>query len=120
MEFSLAEMVMIAFFALLLYGGRLPKVAIAVGRAIGELKRGLRETSDMVRYEVEAAQVSRDDLGLDEASLSRLGSYQDDPVDDEPIDPALATEDISLPADEPEPEAPAAAEAEDEDPPPAS
>lgn len=102
MEFSLAEMVMIAFFALLLYGGRLPKVALAVGRAIGELKRGLRETSDLVRYEIESAELSPKDLGLDRESLERLGRYDEDPRDEEPVDPALATEDISLP----EPEAP--------------
>jgi Sec-independent protein translocase protein TatA len=51
-------MVFIAFIALLMYGGRLPKVAMAVGRAVGELKRGLRETSDLVRYEIDNTELA--------------------------------------------------------------
>ena len=88
MELSLQEMVFIVFVALLLYGGRLPKVALALGRAIGEFKKGLRETSDLVRYEVEESERSAWDV-------RRLA---------EPADAALATEDLSSSAADPVPD----------------
>lgn len=98
MEFSLTEMGVILFVALLLYGGRLPKVALAVGRAVGEFKKGLRETSDMVRYEMEEA-----DRAVDLPGVShRLDHDVNAGLQD---DPAYATEDISLPADAPSSEA---------------
>ncbi len=53
MDLGLGEIMLVCFVALMVYGGRLPKVALAVGRSLGELKRGLRETTDMVRREVE-------------------------------------------------------------------
>jgi len=95
MEFSLVEMMVIVFVALLLYGGRLPRVAMAVGRALGEFKRGLRETSDMVRFEIQEADrvTAQPSARPPEPSPDRYG-------DAEPAEEELAREDISI-EDEP-------------------
>ena len=53
MELGMGEILLILLVALLVYGGRLPQVAAAVGRSIGELRRGLRDTKDMVRGEID-------------------------------------------------------------------
>ncbi len=53
MELGMGEIVLILLVALLVYGGRLPQVAAAVGRSLAELRRGLRETTDVVRAEIE-------------------------------------------------------------------
>ncbi len=53
MELGMGEILFILLVALLVYGGRLPEVAAAVGRSIGELKRGLRDTTDLVREDIE-------------------------------------------------------------------
>ncbi len=51
MELGMGEILLILLVALLVYGGRLPEVAAAVGRSLAELKRGLRDTSDSLRSE---------------------------------------------------------------------
>ena len=48
MELGSGEILLILLVALLIYGGRLPDVARAIGRSVGELKRGLSETRDAV------------------------------------------------------------------------
>ena len=53
MELGMGEIVLILLVALLVYGGRLPQVAAAVGRSLGELKRGLRDTTDLVRGDLD-------------------------------------------------------------------
>lgn len=94
MEFSLSEMIFIAFVALLLYGGRLPKVAMAVGRAVGEFKRGLRETSDLVRYEVEKTErLIRTDEPVKREQLTEVRPALPEPA----ADPELGTEDLTAP-----------------------
>jgi len=45
------EMVAIGVVALLLFGPRLPKVARSVGQSLVELRKGLREASDMDELE---------------------------------------------------------------------
>ena len=101
MEFSLTEMIVIALVGLLLYGGKLPQVALAVGRALGELKRGLQETKDMVHDEVRTVKRAVDpgELGLPVEAATRVGEY-DEPYPDGTTRADLATEDISVP-DEP-------------------
>ena len=53
MELGMGEIVLILLVALLVYGGRLPQVAAALGRSLGELKRGLRDTTDLVRGDLD-------------------------------------------------------------------
>ena len=48
MELGSGEILVILIVALLIYGGRLPEVARAIGKSVGELKRGLTETKDVV------------------------------------------------------------------------
>ena len=48
MDLGMGEILLILVVALLVYGGRLPDVARAIGRSIGELKRGMTETRDAV------------------------------------------------------------------------
>lgn len=91
MELSLTEICLILFVALLLYGGRLPQVAMAVGRAVGEFKRGLRETSDMVRYEIEASDRPRRSDARVRPRLSPITPTFPAAA----ADPQAATEDVS-------------------------
>jgi sec-independent protein translocase protein TatA len=53
MELGSGEILLILIVALLVYGGRLPEVARAIGKSIGELKRGLTETRDVVTRELD-------------------------------------------------------------------
>jgi TatA/E family protein of Tat protein translocase len=53
MELGFQEIVLILLVALLVYGGKLPQVAAAVGRSLGELKRGLRDTTDLVKDDLD-------------------------------------------------------------------
>ena len=53
MELDSGEVLLILLVALLVYGGRLPEVARAVGKILAELKRGLTETKDAVRSELD-------------------------------------------------------------------
>ena len=51
MDLGGGEILLILIVALLIYGGRLPEVARAIGKSMGELKRGLSETKDAVSKE---------------------------------------------------------------------
>lgn len=85
MELGSGEIVLILIVALLVYGGRLPEVARAVGRSIGELKRGFTETKAVV-----AAELDPDlNVGLDEPAreVRRMIAATED----------LAKEDVSTP-----------------------
>jgi TatA/E family protein of Tat protein translocase len=84
MELGSGEILLVLLVALLIYGGRLPDVARAIGRSIGELKRGMTETRDAV--------------------TTGLAEVADDPreVRRAPAPHELATEDITKP-DEPAP-----------------
>ena len=62
MELGSGEILLILIVALLMYGGRLPEVARAIGRSMAELKRGLSETKDAVASELDPGL----DAGLDE------------------------------------------------------
>jgi len=53
MELGMGEIVLILLVALLVYGGRLPQVAAALGRSLAELKRGLRDTTDLVKGDLD-------------------------------------------------------------------
>ena len=53
MELGSGEILLILIVALLVYGGRLPEVARAIGRSVGELKRGFTETKDIVSAELD-------------------------------------------------------------------
>jgi sec-independent protein translocase protein TatA len=85
MELGSGEIMLILLVALLIYGGRLPDVARAIGRSIGELKRGLTETREAVT------------TGLDEAADEKRE------VQRTPAPRELATEDITKPEDTPAP-----------------
>lgn len=84
MELGSGEILLILLVALLIYGGRLPDVARAIGRSIGELKRGLSETREAVT------------TGLDEVTEEKREVLRT------PAPRELATEDIT----KPEPPAP--------------
>jgi Sec-independent protein translocase protein TatA len=86
MELGSGEILLILIVALLVYGGRLPDVARAVGHSFGELKRGLSETKDAVASQL--------DTGIDDDAahreVRRFPAHED-----------LAKEDISKAAAEP-------------------
>ncbi len=63
MDLGSGEIMLILLVALLIYGGRLPEVARALGRSLAELKRGLSQTRDAVTSELDAA---LPDLELDD------------------------------------------------------
>lgn len=77
MELGSGEILLILVVALLIYGGRLPDVARAIGRSIGELKRGLTETRDAVT-------TGLDDVAGEERETRRA-----------PLPRDLATEDLT-------------------------
>jgi Sec-independent protein translocase protein TatA len=85
MELGSGEIMMILIVALLIYGGRLPDVARAIGRSMGELKRGLTETKDVVAREF--------DPGLGDLSLD----VEPREVRRAPAPEHLAKEDVSAP-----------------------
>lgn len=107
MDIGSGELFLILFLALLVYGGRLPEVALAVGRTIGGLKRTLQETTDLIRAE---AELGLDDV-MDEDDEPRVvrraqALDTDEEPDEEDVaydefgvaleeDPELATEDVS-------------------------
>lgn len=77
MELGSGEIMLILLVALLIYGGRLPDVARAIGRSMGELKRGLSETRDAVT-------TGFDDVAEEKREIHRA-----------PAPRELATEDIT-------------------------
>ena len=106
MELGMGEIVLILLVALLVYGGRLPQVAAAVGRSLGELKRGLRDTTDLVRGDLEQLNdldprraVKRawkpPRLVGDDREGPNPGNSASLPAPPEPVPEELATEDIS-------------------------
>jgi Sec-independent protein translocase protein TatA len=83
MDLGSGEILLILIVALLVYGGRLPDVARAVGHSFGELKRGLTETKDAVASQL--------DVGIeDDAVASRRAVRRISPAAED-----LAKEDIS-------------------------
>lgn len=98
MDIGSGELFLIFLLALLVYGGRLPEVVLAVGRTVGRIKRTIQDTTDMIRVEVDLEQESKrtvrraGELPYDEGDeLEYDDEYEDDFVDDG----ELATEDIS-------------------------
>ncbi len=53
MDLGMGEILLILLVALLMYGGRLPEVARSLGRSLGALKRGLEETKDLVKIDLD-------------------------------------------------------------------
>jgi len=113
MELGMGEIMLILLVALLVYGGRLPQVAAAVGRSVAELRRGLRDTTDLVRNEVDEladldprravrrAWEARPQIPADPGVPSESDvSAPADPPSQERSDDELATEDISLKSDD--------------------
>lgn len=49
------ELIIIAIIALLIFGPRLPNVMRNIGKGIVEFKKGLRDTGDEVKREIEAS-----------------------------------------------------------------
>jgi len=96
MNLEWSEIILVAFVALLVYGGRLPEVARSVGRSFAALKRGLRDSTDGIKRDL--------DPGLDDVLQDpprRTVRAPAAPPDPSPIDrpapPELATEDVSSP-----------------------
>lgn len=87
MELGSGEILLILIVALLIYGGRLPEVARAIGKSVGELKRGLTETKDVVTRELDPKLDAPVDLGIDEPPREVMRAP--------PAPPELAKEDIS-------------------------
>ena len=89
MDIGSGELFLIFLLALLVYGGRLPEVVLAVGRTVGRIKRTIQDTTDMIRVEVDLEQESK--RTVRRAGELPYDEYEDDFVDDGD----LATEDIS-------------------------
>jgi sec-independent protein translocase protein TatA len=90
MELGSGEIILILIVALLVYGGRLPEVARAIGKSVGELKRGLTETRDVVAKELDP------DLSVD------LDEPPRETWRAPPAPPEQAKEDISKPEYDPD------------------
>jgi TatA/E family protein of Tat protein translocase len=97
MELGSGEILLILVVALLIYGGRLPEVARAIGKSLAELKRGIMETKDAVAADFDPGI----QIDADAARETRRIA---------PAPPHLAKEDISSPAPDPPPAAPATPE----------
>lgn len=103
MDIGSGELFLIFLLALLVYGGRLPEVVLAVGRTVGRIKRTIQDTTDMIRVEVDLEQESQrtvrraDELPYDDEDALDDGydEYDDEYEDDFIDDGELATEDIS-------------------------
>lgn len=103
MDIGSGELFLIFLLALLVYGGRLPEVVLAVGRTVGRIKRTIQDTTDMIRVEVDLEQESprtvrrADELPYDEEDDldDDYDSYDDEYEDDFVDEGELATEDIS-------------------------
>jgi sec-independent protein translocase protein TatA len=93
MELGSGEIILILIVALLVYGGRLPEVARAIGKSVAELKRGLTETKEVVEKELQTGL----SVSLDEPEEPPRETWRAPPA---PSD--LAKEDISKPAGESE------------------
>ena len=87
----MGEILLILIVALLIYGGRLPDVARAIGKSFAELKRGLTETKDVVTRWIDPGI----DVRLDDAEPQRQVTRLP------PASPELAKEDISAAGDAP-------------------
>lgn len=86
MELGSGEIVLILLVALLIYGGKLPQVAMALGRSLREFKRAMQETRDLVKSHVEA---------VEEIPRTVRRMPLDDLPEDEPLPEGWATEDVS-------------------------
>ena len=103
MDIGSGELFLIFLLALLVYGGRLPEVVLAVGRTVGRIKRTIQDTTDMIRVEVDLEQESKrtvrraGELPYDEDDELEddYDPYDDEYEDDFVDDGELATEDIS-------------------------
>lgn len=84
MELGTGEIVLILIVALLMYGGRLPEVARALGKSFGELKRGLTETKETVTRDLDV----KIDVDADDGERRETQRMQPAPEE-------LAKEDVS-------------------------
>jgi len=53
---GMPELIVIGVITLLIFGPRLPSVMRSLGKGIVEFKKGLRDTTEEVRKEIEAAE----------------------------------------------------------------
>jgi sec-independent protein translocase protein TatA len=83
MELGSGEILLLMILALLIYGGRLPEVARALGRSVAELKRGLTETKQAVASQLDPE--LRVDLDEPAREVRRAAAHPE----------ALATENVS-------------------------
>ncbi|MBM4042454.1 MAG: twin-arginine translocase TatA/TatE family subunit [Planctomycetes bacterium] len=52
---GMPELIIIGIITLLIFGPRLPSVMRSIGKGIVEFKKGLRDTGDEVRKEIESS-----------------------------------------------------------------
>jgi sec-independent protein translocase protein TatB len=80
MDIGLAEIIMLAVLALLIFGPeRLPGVARSVGRTVGQIRREATSTFDALRSEVELDELRdvRGELRRERQQLARLTDLSD-------------------------------------------
>jgi sec-independent protein translocase protein TatA len=94
-ELGSGEIFIILLVALLIYGGRLPQVAMALGRSLREFKRGMEETKNLVRSHVE---VDLDAVAPAPRKVVRMP--EDLPEDEEEPAEEPAQEDLSAATDD--------------------
>ncbi len=96
----MGEIALILFVALLVYGGKLPEVAAAVGRSLAELKRGLKETTDAVGVDVRDLDPRRSvRRAWDDARAPIEQALTALPAPGASAPTEVATEDISVPSE---------------------
>ncbi len=65
---GMPELIIIGIITLLIFGPRLPSVMRSIGKGIVEFKKGLRDTGEEVRKEIESSDEPKSNKQIDHKS----------------------------------------------------